>query len=506
MGSQKRYFDAEKIIFIVFLILNLVNVWTKSIYVTIDGPAHLYNAGLLNVINESAFLSEFYSQNNFLAPNYFSNLILGKLYFLFDPLVAEKIFISSIVLLLPITFRKLTIALEGKANYFSFLVFTIVFSFLFQCGFFNFSFAFVFLNCSIIILLKLMNEGFKLKYVFGLAATSLILFFTHAFIFSISIPILFAFLVVYHKSNLKEFLLKVSKLTLILLPSLIFFLIFYFEIKFINYNEDITTDGKLHRLYGFQSGIAYDPGSESFFTNIISILLYSLTAIIIVTRFMIKKEFIKKTDIFLVISLLIIPTIFLTKSGRYVGMFTDRLVYLYFYFLILWICCNQIPSKVIIAFSLIAVSYSYINLSFKRHEVMETLSGHALSIRSVSPYIKEKAIVYSVDLTGSWLELHYSNFAVINKEVVITENYEAILGWFPLKWTNRFFDIKCESIVPVSINTVLPDYVLIYGDLRALNEPGKKSIKDFVEKKAFMLYESTNKYCKLFKVFKAIKD
>ena len=263
---------------------------------------------------------------------------------------------------------------------------------------------------------------------------------------------------------------------------------------------------KLSGVIIFGPAISYIAGLELTYTSLLAYLFLFLLLFLFVKRiFFDKKEkgFVL-SDVFLFLSILIIILIFSTHNGILGGMFTSRLTFLFFYFLTFWFCCNKIDSNIVFFISLIIVMFSYIKLSFIRHDVLLSLGSHARSINGASSSIKEKSVVYSVNYSDNWLEGHSSDYAGIGKEVVITGNYEAILGWFPLKWKwDKIFRVKCE--IDSTNSFVLPDYVLFYGDPSRINLPENQNLKNFIEANTIKCYESPDKFCCLFKLNKKQK-
>src|SRR5688572_28525624 len=84
----------EAAAFFVFICLSFYFIWSVPAFVTMDGPAHLYNASLLNQFESSTLLQDFYIRNSGFLPNSFTHYLLAWLLKFFPPLVCEKIFIS----------------------------------------------------------------------------------------------------------------------------------------------------------------------------------------------------------------------------------------------------------------------------------------------------------------------------------------------------------------------------------------------------------------------------
>jgi len=504
---QKKYFKIELLFFYLLLVFNLINVWSVDIYISLDGPSHLYNSSILNFIDTSGFLNEYYVQNEFFLPNYLAHIILAKLQLVFDPFISEKIFLSAIVIFLPLSFRSAIKHYSVHSNELSFLIFTLVFTFLFHLGFFSFSFAFILFNVQLILTSYFLNNKINWWICVLFAVTCVALFYTHPFVFVVSMPALGFLCIVKFRTNLKELLKKAAWLIGLSLPSLILFLLFYTNIRIRSAAEvgdpDITTYNKFLELFSFGLGVAYAAGIEGIYSSLIAILFIFLISSILTSRFFTAhsdKQF-HLSDVFLVFSIIVLIAIFYTHNAGFGGMFTNRLTFLFFYFLVFWLCCNKIHSKAIIFSSLFLVLFSYINLSFLRYKVFEAFSPHAREINGASQYIADRSVVMPMNFSDNWFEAHFSDYAGIGKEVVMTKNYEAGLGWFPLKWKEeKLSRVKCQ--IDSTNNIILPDYILIYGSQEKIDHESMKDLKNFIAEHANKCYESEGKFCTLYKLNK----
>lgn len=504
---QNKYFTINHIFFYLLLVFNLVNIWSVDIYATMDGPAHLYNAGLLHHIGNSLFLQEYYELNEFFLPNYLPHFILSKLFLFFEPFVAEKIFLSLIVVFLPLSFKYASHVLSGRQNKLSFLVFSLVFTFLFGVGFFNFSLAFIFMNCQVILTHFIITNKNSWIITTAFILTNLALFYTHPFVYALSTGIVFLYSVASFKLNLRELAKKTFILFLLCLPTIIFFIAFIIKVNVLEPNQgdvDITVNDKLAELNRFACGVSYIASEELIYTTLLALLFIFLTSYFITTRFLIGKEIrtFLAIDIFLILAVVTIAGIFFKHNGSYGGMFTNRLTYLFFYLLVFWLACNKMEAKGTIVFVIIIFLFSYGKLALIRHDVLVSLSERPKDIAGARAIIKEGSVVYSINYCDNWFEAHYANYAAINRKVVITENYEARLGWFPLKWKgDKIYNVKWGSDT-VNKNTILPDYILIFGNQDKINLPQNQMFKDFVANKTVKCYESWNRYCCVFEVKK----
>lgn len=497
----KNWSDAERIVFASFLIFNLINVWSVEFFISQDGPAHLYNAGLLNLYHSSDFLKTYYSENVFFLPNYFSHFVLSKLCFFLDPLISEKILLSVIVIFLPVSFRAATRVLSNNKNSFTFLIFPLVFSKLLYMGFFNFTLAFIFFNCHLILINRILTKGFSWKTALALFANSLLLFYSHALIFSLSLIVTFIYVVLFFRSDLKLLFKYGFRLLILFLPSLILFSLFLFKVNVPDYNFDLKPYQKCAALFSFSPGTVFDIDEEQPYTYVISLLVIFLTSYVITYRLQFKEKAIRlKNDIFLIIALLLIYLIFHSKDGQFGGMFVHRVLFLVFYFLLFWLCSNLKDSRFMLTLSLLIVVYSYGKLSYARYKTTSGATVQAASVVEAAKFIPPRSVVYTVNYSKTWFHDHVSNYLGLNKEVVLTDNYEAVLGWFPLIWRERIREVKFS--VSDGGAAAQPDYLFIYGKHRTLNDPDNTEMRNFVNSRAVKLFESQDKFCTLYWVKK----
>ncbi|MDP6909413.1 MAG: hypothetical protein QF371_07905, partial [Flavobacteriales bacterium] len=116
---------AEKLIFLTILILMLVPIFENPVFMTGDGPAHLYNSHILKeLISGNAELYDPYFELNHLPePNWMGHVLLTVLLFVFEPFTAEKILVGFYVVMFMFGFRYLVAAFKDKnlwTSYFAF--------------------------------------------------------------------------------------------------------------------------------------------------------------------------------------------------------------------------------------------------------------------------------------------------------------------------------------------------------------------------------------------------
>ncbi len=504
--NQLQLTHLEKIAFWILILFNLGYVFSVDTFGTMDGPTHLYNAGLLNSIKTDTFIQENYVSNGTVLPNFLTHFFLSFLFLFFKANVSEKIMLSCIFVLIPVTFRYcVKLYSEGKSN-FSLFIFPIVSNNLLHLGFFNMNFAFIFFNIQLILIYILIKNSAKWYWILAFVINSLLLFYSHAFVYIISLALSAIICLVYTEFKWKFFLKKATLLLALSLPAFASFLYFYFTVPVTNYNYDISVADKVIRLIEFSPAIVYGLGELPYCIATL-LLLIGLTAIILHTKSM--PTFLKfkenKKDVFFISVVILLFSVFKFENGMATGMLMDRLLLSFFYLLILWVCCYKIESKWLFSIVLIVTVWGYVYGYDIKKPVLRELSTAAKRITKASKYIKPQTYVYGVNLEDNWIQSHYSEYIGVKKSVVILNNYEASLPWFTLRWRN--WD-KIQNMIN-SVNTydststnVLPNYILVYGNLSKLEKDEYTNIRNCIQQRTKKIYYSPDNRCAVYEVTK----
>lgn len=122
------------------VLICLVPIWIFPFFPTQDGAAHVENADLLvNYWNPARpEISSFYTFNPAALTNWVGHLVLAALMLLGSPVVAEKLFLSAYIILLPVTARYALTAISFEARWLALLTLPLVYSLALFKGFYNF--------------------------------------------------------------------------------------------------------------------------------------------------------------------------------------------------------------------------------------------------------------------------------------------------------------------------------------------------------------------------------
>jgi hypothetical protein len=133
-------YSLESILFWAILLVCVSPVWFLSQMPTQDGPAHLYNGYLLSGWWKGSFPIDrtFFALNPAPVPNWLSTAILALLMQAVSPLLAERLLLTSYIVLFPVAFRYASRSFDRIPRYTYFLGFALVWNHLFSMGFLNY--------------------------------------------------------------------------------------------------------------------------------------------------------------------------------------------------------------------------------------------------------------------------------------------------------------------------------------------------------------------------------
>jgi hypothetical protein len=153
-----------------------------------------------------------------------------------------------------------------------------------------------------------------------------------------------------------------------------------------------------------------------------------------------------------------------------------------------------------------------VGLLFKRQNgTIIGLNKDATAIYNASEYIEANSIVLPVNMSDNWIEPHFSNYLGVDKPLIILENYEASLGWFPVKWNTRqmprlklgeFDAISGVHWLSNSESTQVKqiDYVFLYGNTKKINDPDWSELKSIINKSFKLVFSSSDNYIAIYKM------
>jgi hypothetical protein len=122
------------------VIVHLVPIWAFTYFPSQDGPAHLGNVVAINeyLASSEGIFRDYYRVNPAINANWLSHLVLLGFLQLFPILIAEKLLLTTYVVLFPFSVRFALAAIRPEATALAFLSFPFIYNLAFHMGFYNF--------------------------------------------------------------------------------------------------------------------------------------------------------------------------------------------------------------------------------------------------------------------------------------------------------------------------------------------------------------------------------
>ncbi|MGZ3920545.1 MAG: hypothetical protein ACXVO9_09420 [Bacteroidia bacterium] len=289
---------------------------------------------------------------------------------------------------------------------------------------------------------------------------------------------------------------------LLLLPFLILLICFYIQspIGHGGAPNNIKTYNEL--LIDMSSLVVYGAAEKEY----TQILFYGFLAWLLVNCIirLVKKEFIRGGDFFLFLAVAMLVAFYLVPDNSGVGMMSVRFQHFFYLFLLVWLLLQQYTVLVVIGSAFI-IYFSVQKYRMIHKDILINLDENARAISASAEFIEPNSSVASFNYTGNWLTPHFSNYLGVNKPLLVTENYEASVGWFPLTWNYDkapVYTFNNEDLVPNSnvANRVKEPvkYIMVFGNIYGFRSDSVKFklVNDSYSK----VYESEPLFVEIYKL------
>ena len=464
----------EAILFLIAVSIHLFPILSLSPFVTLDGPAHLYNSKLIREMffNNGNVAHHFFRFNGYPEPNWSGHFMMCILGSIFTPIYTEKIFLSTIVILLAYGFRYLTNALAPSQRWLSWLVFPWIFNFPFLLGFFNYTIA---------ICLWFFVLGFWIKNEHALNKRRIallillliVVYFSH--LIMVGIALLSMAIWSYFsadKSNLKT---RIKLLIYVSIPFIVLFCLFIFEKGVTGYRADnarLSWKVLFEHYTQTQSLIIYNGDLEGIYGNVYAIGI--VVALIFSFAFRSIGKFLVPSIILTVVLIAlhwIIPDSL--ASGGIMSIRIAQLIFLSFLFIIICLMPSQKVQLSLAIFSLM-FSLMFLRVHYKTQVV---LSHDAAEYFKLSKIINPNSIILPLNYSDNWMHSNLSNYLGANYGMLTLDNYEANAGHFPLIWKDKMNpeiyigNFPASNKPCVDLLSKIPDLYRAIDYIVILNQP-----------------------------------
>mgnify|MGYP001627460320 CR=1 FL=1 len=477
----------DKLLFWLLWLIHLLPVWMFTPFPTVDGPAHLYNARLmLELWRGNPTVSEFFVLNPLLQPNVLGHVLLAGMMALGLPaLLAEKLLLTTLVGLLPLAFRRLIRSLNPDAGDVALLVFPFVYGFLFFMGLYNFLLGLVMLLFGIEKWINLVGKAVNRRDASVLIVVALLTLYAHlyAFVWFLVFTALVLMADRFGKEKSltnKQMAIKILVWGLPLLPALYHII----RGKFSGGDTVFASPSALWDLiYQVQPAKGLEYGKANIYTQWLFWLLVLRLAVSVYEA--IKKGLRPETTLLRMSFLLLSIALFALPDGTALsGMVSQRTGLLWFFSLLAllaaipahsWLRWTSRAVALVVCLSLL---WLY-NGTLKREQTV------ARSVALAARSIPAGAVVYVENTSSQMLNTHVSNYLGAGRPLIVSENYQAALPYFPVGWNLRNLPVlhlgemsKHVKAWPVAggLRNLRAAYVLVISD--GSSDPATEGILD----------------------------
>ena len=521
----------EQTMFYLALLVNLIPVILLPQFVTLDGPSHFYNASLIKnfLFHDLNRAADFFVINPIPVPNWIGHAVIVLILFFFKGAMAEKVFVLAYMIALPVSFRVLVLSMSNNKPVLSFLIFPFTITVLFLSGFFNFCLSLIPLFLSMAYWYRMKDPVFKWKNLTILFLLFTITYFSHGLTFGILLSFIMLSIVmegIQHLNQFNEIRSKLISQVLLFacasLPSLLLFAYTFLHVHFESSSDKYPAMELVKWIWNLQPVILFSI-TESLYTNIIAVALMLILVFAVYRKiylFITKKKelgttkalqsFFLTNDLFLLFAIILLFSLFRVPNGASAGMMSDRILMLFFIFLILWLSSQQLPKwfAVVVFVMVIGVQVA---LGFNRFETFKKVNGIASELTSLSSLVPDGSIVLTLNYSDNWIFGHSSGYLGFNKSIVLLDNYEPVRNTFPLSynlekmpvvylgnkpgvknfwWLTGLVNSKIEKIT----------HVLIIGDASILNKDDKTEFLTELKASYQLVYESSTHFLTLYRL------
>ena len=528
MNRLNKLTKYERFFFLAVVLLNLIPVLSHRFFPTIDGPAHLYNANLINHMLLHPDFDSYFQFNPELVPNWTGHILLCFFNWFLPGFLAEKMLLILYFVGLPYAFRNLIKSANGEAVWLSYLIFPFTYNYLLSLGFYNFSLGLI--GLFIVLSFWIKNQETitsSVKKTVILSILLILVYFSHVLMFStallaIACYTLITFLNQWFEDGRFEnaFRIHLKKVLVLLVSSLVplVLLFFYFANRpdsgspvFLSKTELFSWLGKMNPL------ICYSVGLEKISTIITNVVLFGLMIGGLIIRVRArksatgnsKKNVLSIHDVWLLISLIMLLLLFIVPDqNKMASIISMRFAFLFFLFLIIWISTMKHSKRFILICSLLILVF---HIKRVRHldPVIDSNNAIAMDCEEIAKFIKPNSIVAPVNLRDHWTRENFFNYLGMDKPLIILENYEATMDYFPLRWNHeKFPDIQIDG-VSIAGNSFLSsapinprnqkkelDYVFVLGDWDTTNAEQLKHLQ-LISRHFKLVHQNSN--CTLYR-------
>lgn len=442
------------LVWLLLLLLCLVQVWIPHAYLTCDGPCHLYNARIVHELWQGSTASNVYQpyyhlQNN-IDPNSATTFLMAALLHLFSGITTEKVYISIYILLYSSGFTLLLRSL-GARGLWLLTPFIFIFTYAFTKGFYNFSFGTACFAWMVYSWLRYQSKpGIRSLLLFFICSTvtyfSHLLPFTFGAIVCASLLVSHAWAAVGHR--LRTLLISGSMLCLALLPCIALSLLFTSREGGLQL-QLAPHPYRIIELVEFKY-IINAVEAERPFALLVGCALAALGTVALLTRIR-QKSFHPHDGLFIAFAISCFVYVFFPEEfmGRLLIISIRAQLYVMMLVAML-VAYLPIPRRIVnigasvIIICFIVLSSLRLSCSLAANKALDVIINAGNYIKPGSSLL---SFTYSTNGKDQNLNIiarrqalfhHAAQYLGADKPLLLLNNYEANLGYFPISWADGF--------------------------------------------------------------------
>lgn len=527
----------EWVLFYLLIAFNLSLLYKFGNFPTIDGPAHLNNARILKSLlwDNNYFLGNYFIINPTVEPNWTGHFLLAVLMLFFKSAVCEKILLTFYIVMLPVAYRNLMATISDGKVLMSYFIFPFTYSMLFFFGFYNFSIGLVLLFISLNYFLKKKQAVFHWKFFLYFSLLQLLCYFSHVVLFTVLWLCMLTFYTFdliskfkegeAHKQLFKQALKKAFFIICTAIIPLTLFVMYLIKHASIA-KHAVYLDFRqlINWLITVRVNVMFVFEKEVFYSTWLFILIFCL--VLAAAIYNINKSIwsgskiqngtktklpkIIQHQVWLIVTMIILILYFVLPDASVSGgLISVRFILFFYLFLLLWLS-TRVSFKIIQWLGVGCIVYIQFSLHNHYTEIIRPLNKVIKECAQLAKQLPANSLVLPLDYSNNWLQAHYSNYLGADVPLVILENYECNVGYFPLIWN----ELKIQEITLGNLKTSdiensnwrtnqyatqekQADYIFILGE----NLPTNDSTFKKIGKSLNIYYSLVSKktYCSLYK-------
>jgi hypothetical protein len=441
MITNDRLASIEKWGFRIILFIHLLPILLLTPFVTLDGPAHLYNAVLIRELIGTQFYDIITNQNFFLQfnafpePNWTGHLVMSLLTFILPVLMVEKVMLLTIVLLTAFGYRKLIHSFQSIVSLNSWMLFPFLFNFVFCLGFINYSIAVALFPFALSWWIKNRTDYSFKNILIGFCWLALI-YFSHLVLFLFTVLAMGLYTLSHWKKLHTAFWKEIRLLLIFSLPWMLFSGLFVWlsgangyrgEVSYLPFS-DLVQQIAESRIF-----IVYNYDDENGLTVIYSFFIL----LALVWTIFERKRIIFQLFPFLLVLISLLMIFILPDSLASGGILSIRIIQLFFLCLIF--CLASIESSKIKSYAMAVFSVGFSCMMMLHHyPTQKGLSDDAKSFIHAGASLNEQSLVMPLNYSPNWMHSNMCSYMGAVSKAMVLDNYEPTQGHFPLVWKENY--------------------------------------------------------------------